>query len=128
MVKFLTPTVALIFALLIAVVFGIIAQHRLNSAQEQIAKEKAEQVLLADKNFQLEASIALQKMATAILTRRLSERTQEVIDLKTSHEEIDNAPDSEDGFVADVLCRAINGTRCVQPDRPNDPASTTSDR
>lgn len=54
------------------------------------------------------------------VVKRLEDRTKELVlerqDYISELKGIENAPAEEDGDVADVLCRAVSGTKCLRVD------------
>lgn len=84
----------------------------LGTAKQEILNQKVE---ISNLNL----SIALQKKAIEAVEARAVEKATEAADLAKQLAEIENAPETEDGPMADVLCRAITGSKCVRPDSPS---------
>jgi hypothetical protein len=90
--------------------------YRLSSAQVDLKSAQTTITALQADVAGKELTIKLQATATKRLEDRNKELVLEAQDAATEMEGIENAPAAEDGDVADVLCRAVSGTKCVRDD------------
>lgn len=93
---------------------------QLADVREKLVTTQAELENSKDRVLSLETQIILKDVAANALRDRLQERIKETSELSQKLTEIENATSAQDGSVADVLCRALTGSDCVQDD--NDPA------
>lgn len=101
-------------AIIVLLVVLAWTNHNLSSktAALQVA-QAAIDGLVQDKR-DLELRLDVQKKTNDLLNERLRDKVIEVQSLDAKLKEIENAPQDEDGDVADVLCRAITGAKCVR--------------
>lgn len=87
---------------------------RLSSAQTDLA---AAQTTISTLRAEVKAKELVITLKDGVV-KRLEDRTKELVlerqDYISERKGIENAPAEEDGDVADVLCRAVSGTKCLR--------------
>lgn len=85
------------------------ARGTVHSLETVIEQKKGEIVRLTTEVETAQLSASLQEQAARELTKRIEKERIEAEELRAQLEDIANAPDSDDGPVADVLRRAVDG-------------------